>query len=44
MLKVAPTLILEELEPSVAFFVDKLGFEKVAEVPHIFSSKNLVVT
>ncbi len=33
MLKVAPTLLLEELEPSVSFFVDKLGFEKIAEVP-----------
>lgn len=33
MLKVAPTLIVDRIEPSLAFFVDRLGFTKAAEVP-----------
>ena len=33
MLKVAPTLIVERIEPSLAFFIDRLGFEKTVEVP-----------
>jgi uncharacterized glyoxalase superfamily protein PhnB len=33
MSKVAPTLIVERVETTVAFFVDRLGFAKAAEVP-----------
>lgn len=33
MLKVAPTLIVDQVEPSLAFFETKLGFTKVTEVP-----------
>jgi uncharacterized glyoxalase superfamily protein PhnB len=33
MLKVAPTLIVERIEPSLEFFTRRLGFEKTAEVP-----------
>ncbi len=33
MLKIAPTLIVEKIEPSLTYFVERLGFEKVAEVP-----------
>jgi uncharacterized glyoxalase superfamily protein PhnB len=33
MLKLAPTLIVERIEPSLAFFTTRLGFEKAAEVP-----------
>lgn len=33
MLKIAPTLIVEKVEPTVDFMVDKLSFEKTAEVP-----------
>ena len=33
MLKVAPSLILEKIEPSLKFMVERLGFSKVAEVP-----------
>jgi uncharacterized glyoxalase superfamily protein PhnB len=32
MLKLAPTLIVERIEPSVTFFTETLGFTKVAEV------------
>lgn len=33
MLKVAPTLLLEKIEPTLDFFVERLGFTTVAEVP-----------
>jgi uncharacterized glyoxalase superfamily protein PhnB len=33
MLKIAPTLIVEKVEPSLKFWTDRLGFSKVAEVP-----------
>jgi uncharacterized glyoxalase superfamily protein PhnB len=33
MLKLAPTLIVEKVEPSVKFFTEKLGFEKEIDVP-----------
>lgn len=33
MLKVAPTLIVERIEPSLEFFIRRLGFEKTVEVP-----------
>ena len=33
MLKIAPTLIVEKVEPTVDFMVEKLSFEKTAEVP-----------
>ena len=33
MLKIAPTLIVEKIEPSLDFFANRLGFTKVAEVP-----------
>ncbi len=33
MKKLAPTLIVDRIEPSLAFFVERLGFTKGAEVP-----------
>lgn len=33
MLKIAPTLIVEKVEPTLEFMVEKLSFEKIAEVP-----------
>lgn len=33
MLKVAPTLIVDKVEPTVEFMVNRVGFEKTAEVP-----------
>ena len=32
--KVTPILFVEEIEPCVGFWVDRLGFAKTAEVPH----------
>ena len=31
--KITPVLFAQEIEPCVAFWVDRLGFEKIAEVP-----------
>ena len=31
--KITPVLFVEEVEPCVKFWVDRLGFEKTAEVP-----------
>jgi uncharacterized glyoxalase superfamily protein PhnB len=31
--KVAPTLIVDRVEPSVRFWTERLGFQKVTEVP-----------
>jgi uncharacterized glyoxalase superfamily protein PhnB len=33
MRKVAPTLIVDRIEPSLAFFTERLGFHKVTDVP-----------
>lgn len=33
MLKVAPTLIVDKIEPSLQFWTETLGFSKIAEVP-----------
>ncbi|HTL12179.1 MAG TPA: VOC family protein [Bdellovibrionota bacterium] len=33
MLKVAPTLIVDEVEPSLRFWTERLGFEKAVDVP-----------
>ena len=33
MLKVAPTLLVDEIEPSLAFYTEALGFDKVVDVP-----------
>lgn len=32
-MKVTPVLVVETIEPSLAFWVGKLGFEKTVEVP-----------
>ncbi len=32
--KITPVLIVDRVEPSVAFWRDRLGFQVVAEVPH----------
>jgi catechol 2,3-dioxygenase-like lactoylglutathione lyase family enzyme len=32
--KLTPVLIVDAIEPCLPFWVDRLGFEKVAEVPH----------
>lgn len=32
--KLTPVLMVDSIEPSIAFWVDKLGFEKKFEVPH----------
>lgn len=34
MKKLTPVLYVEEIEPALPFWVDRLGFEKTAEVPH----------
>ena len=34
MKKVTPVLFVERIEPALPFWVDRLGFTKVAEVPH----------
>ncbi|MDB4949749.1 MAG: hypothetical protein JWM27_2398 [Gemmatimonadetes bacterium] len=34
MKKLTPVVYVEEIEPVLPFWVDRLGFEKVAEVPH----------
>ncbi|HEX8272339.1 MAG TPA: VOC family protein [Longimicrobiaceae bacterium] len=34
MKKVTPVLYVEEIEPALPFWMDRLGFEKTAEVPH----------
>ena len=31
--KITPVLVVEEVEPCVKFWVERLGFEKTAEVP-----------
>jgi len=31
--KITPVLFVEEIEPSLKFWVDRLGFEKAVEVP-----------
>lgn len=33
MKKLTPVLIVEEIEPCLSFWIDRLGFERVAEVP-----------
>jgi len=33
MKKLTPVLYVEEIEPCLPFWVDRLGFEKIAEVP-----------
>ena len=32
-MKIVPVLIVEEIEKSMPFWVDRMGFQKVAEVP-----------
>ena len=32
-MKITPVLVVDEIEPSLKFWVDRLGFEKTAEVP-----------
>ena len=32
-MKITPILIVDEIEPSLKFWADKLGFEKTVEVP-----------
>ena len=32
--KLTPVLVVDAIEPCLSFWVDRLGFEKVAEVPH----------
>ncbi len=34
MKKLTPVLYVEQIEPVLPFWVDRLGFEKTAEVPH----------
>lgn len=34
MKKVTPVLMVEEIEPVLPFWVERLGFEKTMEVPH----------
>jgi uncharacterized glyoxalase superfamily protein PhnB len=34
MKKLTPVLFVEAIEPSLAFWVDRLGFAKTVEVPH----------
>ena len=34
MKKLTPVLYVEEIEPALPFWVERLGFEKTAEVPH----------
>ncbi len=33
MKKLTPVLLVEEIEPCLAFWVERLGFQKVTEVP-----------
>lgn len=32
-MKITPVLIVDEIEPSLKFWIDRLGFEKTVEVP-----------
>jgi len=32
-MKITPILLVDEIEPSLKFWMDKLGFEKTVEVP-----------
>jgi len=32
--RLSPVLVVDAIEPALAFWVDKLGFNKTAEVPH----------
>ena len=32
-MKITPVMLVDAIEPSLAFWVDKLGFEKTVEVP-----------
>lgn len=34
MKKITPVLMVEEIEPVLPFWVERLGFEKTVEVPH----------
>ena len=34
MKKLTPVLYVEEIEPALPFWVERLGFDKTAEVPH----------
>ncbi|HEU4698471.1 MAG TPA: VOC family protein [Gemmatimonadales bacterium] len=34
MKKLTPVLVVDAIEPCLAFWVDRLGFTKTAEVPH----------
>lgn len=34
MMKLTPVLMVEEIEPVLPFWIDRLGFEKTVEVPH----------
>jgi uncharacterized glyoxalase superfamily protein PhnB len=34
IIKVTPLLIVDRVEPALAFWVDRLGYKKLAEVPH----------
>lgn len=34
MKKLSPVLLVESIEAALPFWVDRLGFQKVAEVPH----------
>ncbi|HEX6589944.1 MAG TPA: hypothetical protein VF039_13150 [Longimicrobiales bacterium] len=34
MKKITPVLMVEEIEPVLPFWVDRLGFEKTVELPH----------
>ena len=34
MKKLTPVLCVDEIEPALPFWIDRLGFEKTAEVPH----------
>jgi hypothetical protein len=33
MKKLSPVLVVDEIEPCLSFWVDRLGFEKTAEIP-----------
>jgi hypothetical protein len=32
-MKITPVLVVEEVEPSLPFWIDRMGFQSVAEVP-----------
>ncbi len=34
MKKLTPVLVVDRIEPCLAFWVDRLGFQKTVEVPH----------